>query len=331
MRGAKSQLHQWNSREASNRRLAHVRARGSRGLPSSLSGEGKRVCQTHAPLLQPGGPSREPAVAARNSESRDSVLLISPPLWKAQTKMFSLINMYPSVHPGQGPRALHTKDSLFQNKTISNSLISPQAGQTVQMLPSLSGQHCFPPQEGSIAPPVDVFSAVGSLALRAEHWQTFVQSKWVLRTIEKGYRLQFAHSPPRFSKIIYSQAEGEAAHFLRSEITSLLEKKAIQMVPPAQSQSGFYSRYFVVPKKGGGMRPILDLRALNKHLRQYRFRMLTHVTLLKFVRPGDWFTTLDLADAYYHIRIYPPHRKFLRFAFQGVIYEYLVLPFGRSE
>ncbi len=35
------------------------------------------------------------------------------------------------------------------------------------------------------------------------------------------------------------------------------------MVPPALSESGFYSRYFLVPKKDGGLRPILDFRRLN--------------------------------------------------------------------
>lgn len=58
--------------------------------------------------------------------------------------------------------------------------------------------------------------------------------------------------------------------------------------------------------------------------------MLTHASLLRFVRPGDWFTTIDLKDAYFHVPIYPPHRKYLRFAYQGVSYEYLVLPFGLS-
>ena len=65
-------------------------------------------------------------------------------------------------------------------------------------------------------------------------------------------------------------------------------------------------------------------------MRQYSFRMLTHAALIRFVRPGGWFTSIDLRDAYFHIAIYPPHRKYLRFAFQGVTYEYLVLPFGLS-
>lgn len=114
-------------------------------------------------------------------------------------------------------------------------------------------------------------------------------------------------------------------------MSSLLNKRAIRVVPPEQSHSGFYSRYFLVPKKGTqALRPILDLRVLNKYLRKYKFRMLTHATLLKLVRQGDWFTSIDLKDAYFHIKIYAPHRKFLRFAFLGVAYEYLVLPFGLS-
>ncbi len=40
--------------------------------------------------------------------------------------------------------------------------------------------------------------------------------------------------------------------------------------------------------------------------------------------------TLDLKDAYFHIQIAPHHRRFLRFAFEGVAYQYTVLPFGLS-
>ena len=58
--------------------------------------------------------------------------------------------------------------------------------------------------------------------------------------------------------------------------------------------------------------------------------MLTHKALCRSIRPGDWFVTVDLADAYFHIAIHPAHRRFLRFAFQGKAYEYQALPFGLS-
>ncbi len=171
----------------------------------------------------------------------------------------------------------------------------------------------------------------GARTLRINSWRECAQSRWVLRTIQFGYRLQFAASPPHFKGIINSHVRRKLKHVLQEEISSLLNKRAIRVVPPEQSHNRFYSRYFLVPKKGThALRPILDLRALNKYLRKYKFRMLTHSTLLKLVRHGDWFTSIDLKDAYFHIKIYPHHRKFLQFAFLGVAYEYLVLLFGLS-
>ena len=40
--------------------------------------------------------------------------------------------------------------------------------------------------------------------------------------------------------------------------------------------------------------------------------------------------TIDLKDAYYQIPIWPGHWRFLRFAFEGRIFEFQVLPFGPS-
>ncbi len=146
--------------------------------------------------------------------------------------------------------------------------------------------------------------------------------------IKRGYSLQFARRPPRFSGVVSTSVYGE--NVLRSEVMTLLEKGAIEMVPPALSESGFYSRYFLIPRKDGGLRPILDLRRLNHALMRRPFRMITLKQILSQIRTGDWFCSLDLKDAYFHIQIAPHHRRFLRFAFEGVAYQYTVLPFGLS-
>ncbi len=46
------------------------------------------------------------------------------------------------------------------------------------------------------------------------------------------------------------------------------------------------------------------------------------------IRSKDWFVTIDLKDAYFHISILPQHRKFLRVALRGKSYQYRVLSFG---
>ncbi len=169
------------------------------------------------------------------------------------------------------------------------------------------------------------------LATRAEAWQAIPGvSDWVMGIIKRGYSLQFARRPPRFSGMVSTLVQGENARVLRSEVMTLLEKGAIEMVPPALSESGFYSRYFLVPKKDGGLRPILDLRRLNHALMRRPFRMITLKQILSQIRTEDWFCSLDLKDPYFHIQIAPHHRRFLRFAFEGVAYQYTVLPFGLS-
>ncbi len=56
--------------------------------------------------------------------------------------------------------------------------------------------------------------------------------------------------------------------------------------------------------------------------------MLTIKTIMSQVQEGDWFVTIDLKDAYFHIQVVRRHRRFLQFAFGGKAYQYKVLPFG---
>ena len=56
--------------------------------------------------------------------------------------------------------------------------------------------------------------------------------------------------------------------------------------------------------------------------------METLRSVLRAVKPGDWLASIDLKDAYLHVPIRPSHRQYLRFAFRGRCYQWLVLPFG---
>ncbi|KAL0183526.1 hypothetical protein M9458_019222, partial [Cirrhinus mrigala] len=193
----------------------------------------------------------------------------------------------------------------------------------VQLAPTQSG--VSPCHDGQPLEPIL------SLATRAEAWQAIPGvSEWVMGIIKRGYSLQFARRHPCFSGVVPTLVVSKDAHVLRSEVMILLEKGAVEVVHPAQSESGFYSRYFLVPKKDGGLRPILDLRHLNRALMKRPFKIITLKQILSHIRPGDWFFSLDLKDAYFHIQIAPHHRRFLRFAFEGVAYQYTVLPFGLS-
>ena len=78
------------------------------------------------------------------------------------------------------------------------------------------------------------------------------------------------------------------------------------------------------------MRPVIDLSILNTFLLVPHFRMETNRSIRSCIHPGMWTTNLDLMDAYFHIPIAPPFRKFLRFAWDNIVYQFRTLPFGIS-
>lgn len=89
---------------------------------------------------------------------------------------------------------------------------------------------------------------------------------------------------------------------MTTEIQVSLQKQAISVVPPSNREMGFYSAYFLVPKNTGYFRPVLDLRCLNICIACKSFRIQTIKQLLRLDQLGDWFTTIDLGDAYFHVR-----------------------------
>ncbi|KAI2644612.1 hypothetical protein H4Q32_030720 [Labeo rohita] len=190
--------------------------------------------------------------------------------------------------------------------------------------------HC-PPSHTTPIPGASGVTPLRPLAENISGWLNIPNlSRWLLRTIRLGYAIQFARRPPKFRGVLATSVRGSSATVLRAEIAVLLAKGAIETVPSAEMRKGFYSPYFIVPKKGGGLRPILDLRILNRTLHKRPFKMLTLKHLFTCVRAQDWFVAIDLKDAYFHVSILPRHRPFLRFAFEGRAYQYRVLPFGLS-
>ncbi len=118
------------------------------------------------------------------------------------------------------------------------------------------------------------------------------------------------------------------AQILANEITALLQKKANVQISTGEQLTGLYSKYFPVPKKDGGLRPILDLRQLNRFIKVLPFKMLTTKQILESIEPGVWLASIDLKDAYFYVPICQDPPLFLRFAFQDRVYQFSVLPFG---
>ncbi len=123
-------------------------------------------------------------------------------------------------------------------------------------------------------------------------------------------------------------SEGSPCPCLGRGITVLLAKDVMVPVPPADMKAWFFSPYIIVPKKSGGLRPILGLRILNWAFHKPPFKMLMQNRVFGCIRPQVRSAAFDLKDPYFHVSILPCHRPFLRFAFEGRAYQYRSCPSG---
>ena len=121
----------------------------------------------------------------------------------------------------------------------------------------------------------------------------------------------------------------EQTQLISTELEELLQKGAI--VEVVNPQGWFYSVLFLVPKKDGGQRPVINLKALNQFVQAQHFKMEGVHSVKEILKPGDWLAKVDLKDAFFTIPIHVAHRKYLWFTFQGKVYEFNCLPFGLSS
>ena len=107
----------------------------------------------------------------------------------------------------------------------------------------------------------------------------------------------------------------------------MASKRAIELVINSESP-GYYSNIFLVPKKNGKWRPVIDLSSLNKYIRCPTFKMETTRAVARALQVGEWTTSIDLQDAYFHVPIHATARKYLRFHYEGRTWQFRALPFG---
>ena len=155
-------------------------------------------------------------------------------------------------------------------------------------------------------------------------WARLGANPKVVSILKEGYVLPFNLKPPlvRDPMIISGYADPLRNLYLRESVQNLLHKRAIEMVR-VRTSLAFYNRLFIVPKPNQKWRPVLDLSALNKFLNVKTFKMETPETIRISLQQGEWVTSLDFSDAYFHI---PVHTRF----FQNLSYQFRSLPFGLS-
>ena len=186
---------------------------------------------------------------------------------------------------------------LVQTKYLANLMKSP----IISMLLQMGVKH--------VAQRVALqhVQIAGRLHLFVPNWKVITKDPWVLICIE-GYTIDLTeqttqHQPPQELKFPPHEME-----CLTKEVERMVKKQAISQLPRGQAAKGFLSQLFPVPKKDGGMRPIINLKRLNSFVQTVHFKMEGIHLLKDTLKTGDWMTKVDLKDAYFMISIASHHR-----------------------
>ena len=158
-------------------------------------------------------------------------------------------------------------------------------------------------------------------------WTLVSCDQWVTSVVAHGYRLPFSGTKPE-GRVTETRPPPGGLLVLRDEVSELCAKCAVEPVPLGQRDNGYYSTYFLVDKKDGGQRPILNLKRFNRYLVIQTFKMETLRSIISIAVPGVWMASIDFKDAYLHVPMARMSWKYLRFALAGKCYQYRVTPFG---
>ena len=91
------------------------------------------------------------------------------------------------------------------------------------------------------------------------------------------------------------------------------------------------STLFLVPKKNGGQRPVINFKCLNSFVVSPHFKMEGIHTFKSLVKRGDWLVKVDLKDAYFSVPIHRDHWRYLCFTLEERTFQFTCLPFGLTS
>lgn len=123
----------------------------------------------------------------------------------------------------------------------------------------------------------------------------------------------YQYSPPKMAQ-------------MREHINDLLQKGVIT---PSTSQ--FASPAFLVPKKGGKTRMVVDYRKINSIIDLEATPMPTIESAFQHLGQARWFSLLDLNQAYNQIPLDDESKKYTSFVTPWAQYQFEYLPFGLAS
>ena len=156
------------------------------------------------------------------------------------------------------------------------------------------------------------------------NWKLLTQDNFILQIVQ-GLEIPFLETPMRIS-CPCPQPNQKNCILIDQAVQMMITKEAVKQVSACPDQ--FLSPVFLVPKRDGGQRPVINLKRLSQYVEYQLFKLEGIQALKSLVKKGDFMVKLDLSDAYFGVPILKSHRKYQRFVWRGKTFKFQALPFG---
>ena len=143
-------------------------------------------------------------------------------------------------------------------------------------------------------------------------WRQITSDPWVLESVS-GYHLKFKDDmfPIQTSLPNPPMLNQHEESMINNEVEKTVTKGAIEKMNHCPGE--FLSNMYLVPKKTGDLRSVINLKPLNEFVAKIHFKMEGIHLVQDLVKPGDYLATIDLKDTYFSIFIFPRERKYFQF------------------
>ena len=165
----------------------------------------------------------------------------------------------------------------------------------------------------------------GNIRFYGPEWANITQDRYILDIVHHGLKLNFVSDPPGKNPFEYPRSTKET-EIIDSEIHKLIKKQVVSKTTAIEGD--YFSNLFTTPKKDGSYRTILNLKHLNKECETYHFKMETLKQAIHLIRPGTYLASIDIKDAFYSIPIHRNHKRYLKFVWKGIPYQFNAMPNG---
>ena len=165
----------------------------------------------------------------------------------------------------------------------------------------------------------------GRLSFFKNNWLELTSDLRILSIIE-GVTFEMTDLP--LQKIVHREYTFDPSMKTKmdEEIREFEKKNIIERTVHENGQ--IISNIFPRIKKSGKVRIIGNFRDVNAEICYHKFKQTTIQAIVDMLRPNQFMVSIDLTDAYFCINVNPTDRKFLKFLWNGMLFQFTCLAQG---